>query len=919
MHVMASSFVDEALRSLAEEARDFAISILDADGRVVKWDNISQDIKGFHAERITCEHFSRLYSEKDVGDDIPADALARAEAEGRSEVEGWRFRTDGSRFWANIAITPLRDKDGSLLGFAKVTRDRTRRMRADYESRRFASFPQLNPNLVMELGADGRVTYCNGPMKEVLKNAGCRDNVNPFMPHNLPEILLAFQQEKAHPSTQKIELNGSIYEEYICPVSQFGTIRIYATDITARTLAENELRKVNNELEKRVAARTAELGRINDQLTASETMKSLILDNMTDFVMYHDLSMKISWVNRRAAEFLDMPMEDIVERNCWELVHKRSEPCEDCPVMAARNTGTSKEVEIRTPAGAILLMRAYPVRNDQGLLTGIVEIVSDITGQKRAEEELRRSRDELEKRVAERTEQLEETVKALRASEERYALAVQGANDGIWDLDLATGKAYHSPRWKSILGYEDDEIAGNFREWQIRVHPDDYLRVMETGKAHEDGRIPVYEVEYRLRHKDGGYRWILGRGACLRDVQGKAYRMAGSITDVTERKKLEQQLLQAQKMESIGLLAGGVAHDFNNILTAITGYGETIRDSSASNDEVLRESIEQVLKGAERAAELTGSLLAFSRKQVMNQKPVKIDDIISGTGKLIRRIIGEDIEFNTCFCHKESTVMADAGQIEQVLMNLASNARDAMPHGGRLSISTKEALVKDGSEGVYDLPAAGRYVLVTVADTGAGIDKESMERIFEPFYTTKEIGKGTGLGLSIVYGIVKQHGGSVLVSSEPGEGTTFNLYLPIMDGAAVKEESKVSVPPAGGNETLLIVEDEEIVKVLLKKTLERAGYRVVAAGDGEEAVELFKEHDDISLVLSDVVMPGTNGREILEELKRIKPGMKVVFLSGYPADIVQGKGILGKDVDFISKPFLKADLLRKVRDMLDND
>jgi two-component system cell cycle sensor histidine kinase/response regulator CckA len=637
----------------------------------------------------------------------------------------------------------------------------------------------------------------------------------------------------------------------------------------------------------------------------------------------------------------------------------------------------------------------------------------------------------------------------LRASEERYALAVRGSNDGIMDLNLLTGEAYHSPRWKAILGYEDYEIDDSYKEWENRVHPDDYQRVMEVGKAFVEGRAPLFEVEYRLRHKDGGYRWVLSRGACLRDSQGKAYRMAGSLTDITSRKtadellkrneallgtvletlpvgvwilqkdggltlcneaakkiwsgsdhscagwceeykgrrhdtgkpieaeewagaratdkgetvlgevidiecfdgnrktivnsavplkndngevfaavvvfeditelkKLERQLLHAQKMESIGILAGGVAHDFNNLLTAISGYGQLIWDVMPPDDELLKESIEQVLKAAERGADLTGSLLAFSRKQVLNPRPVLIDTIIRNTGKLIQRIIGEDIEFGTAFYGEKMVVMADAGQIEQVLMNLATNARDAMPHGGALSITVKKVVVEKGAEALYDLSEPGKYVLISVADTGAGIGKRSIERIFEPFYTTKEVGKGTGLGLSIVYGIIKQHDGSVMVSSDPGKGTTFEIYLPLAEAPAMEDRSGASTPAAGGNETLLVVEDEEAVTLLLKKTLERAGYRVITSGDGEDAVSKFREHgDQISLVISDVVMPKKNGREMLEEIRRMKPGTKFVFISGYTADIIQGKGILEDDVDFLRKPFVKTDLLRKVRETLD--
>jgi len=413
-------------------------------------------------------------------------------------------------------------------------------------------------------------------------------------------------------------------------------------------------------------------------------------------------------------------------------------------------------------------------------------------------------------------EHLEKTAEELRISEERYVLAVQGSNDGIWDLDILTGEAYHSSRWNRIIGYEDNEITSNFKEWESRIHPDDYQRVMETGKAYGEGRRPLYEIEYRIRHKDGGYRWVLSRGACLRDSHGKPYRIAGSLTDTTDRKKLEQQLLQSQKMESIGLLAGGVAHEFNNLLTAISGYGQILQESIPPDDELSQESIGNVMKATERAAELTRSLLSYSRKQTMKPEPVRVGAIIGNVGKLIQRVVGEDIEISINLSGEDLLVYADAGQMEQALMNLATNARDAMPRGGCLSISAGKVTVDEGSGARYDLAAPGKYALVSVADTGRGIDSESLERIFEPFYSTKKVGEGTGLGLSIAYGIIKQHNGSIMVSSERGRGTIFTIYLPLIEGHGAGKESKTPAFPVAGTKTVLVAEDEAIVRSVVQ-------------------------------------------------------------------------------------------------------
>jgi CheY-like chemotaxis protein len=313
---------------------------------------------------------------------------------------------------------------------------------------------------------------------------------------------------------------------------------------------------------------------------------------------------------------------------------------------------------------------------------------------------------------------------------------------------------------------------------------------------------------------------------------------------------------------------------------------------------------------------LTTSLLAFSRKQIIKPQPVPLDAVIGRAGQLIQGILGDDIDFGITSSEADLLVKADMGQMEQVLTNLATNARDAMPHGGRLLITTSKAVVREGSETRYDVAAPGEYAVISVSDTGKGIDKD-LEKIFEPFYSTKKVGEGTGLGLSIAYGIIKQHSGSIMVSSEPGKGTTFTIYLPLFEGHAREEKPKTPAPQGAGMKTVLVAEDEAIVRCFLKRMLESAGYKVIVAENGDDAVARFREHDDISLVLSDVVMPGKNGREVLDEIRKLKPGIKVVFISGYAADVIKDKGMLDEGTDFVRKPFDKNVLLRKVREILD--
>jgi len=385
-----------------------------------------------------------------------------------------------------------------------------------------------------------------------------------------------------------------------------------------------------------------------------------------------------------------------------------------------------------------------------------------------------------------------------------------------------------------------------------------------------------------------------------------------------ERKLLQAQLLQAQKMESIGRLAGGVAHDFNNILTAILSYAELSLMKLPEHDP-LRGHLISIQEASEKAATLTHQLLAFSRRQVLEMKVVDLNDVIRGLAKMLTRMIGEDMPLELRTGATASFVRADEGQIEQVLMNLAVNARDAMPSGGRLVIETADANPDDAvlkSQGVAD---PGQYVMLSVTDSGAGMSAEVRERIFEPFFTTKELGRGTGLGLATVYGIVKQHGGHIIVDSEPGKGTIFRILLPLTAGPGPQQAAEPSGPLPEGTETLLVVEDDELVRGLIDEVLAPLGYRVLTTASGDEALKTsdsFPGHVD--LLLTDVVMPGMNGRQLAEVMRTRRPGIKVLFMSGYTQDALSTQGILEPGVALIHKPLRAGTLARQIRQVLDS-
>jgi len=386
-----------------------------------------------------------------------------------------------------------------------------------------------------------------------------------------------------------------------------------------------------------------------------------------------------------------------------------------------------------------------------------------------------------------------------------------------------------------------------------------------------------------------------------------------------EKQQLEIQLRHAQKMEAIGQFAGGVAHDFNNILCAIIGFGTLLEMGMQKNDPA-RDHLEQILSAADRATKLTQSLLAFSRKQIIDPQPANLNDIVRDIEKMLNRLITEDIELRIVLTECELRVLVDQGQIDQVLVNLVTNARDAMPRGGVLTLETAETEPPDELFISPEYPYLGKCALLTVSDTGSGIDSVAKDRIFEPFFTTKEVGKGTGLGLSMVYGIVKQHDGHITAHSEPGKGTSFRIYLPMVDnGPITPDRPDEPARSVTGTETVLVVEDNPEVRVLNRAVLETFGYRVIEAVDGEEAVAQFIRHrDEIDLVVMDVVMPRMNGKEAHGEIIRVRPDVKVLFMSGYAADIVQEKGIVAEGVNFIPKPVTPMDMLKKVREILDS-
>ncbi|MGO9086870.1 MAG: PAS domain S-box protein [Candidatus Sulfotelmatobacter sp.] len=639
---------------------------------------------------------------------------------------------------------------------------------------------------------------------------------------------------------------------------------------------------------------------VQNQLLVSsrELQKNLMLlqgitEGTTDAVFVKDLAGRYLMINSSGARFLGRTAEQVIGKSDVDLFLPevgRAIMERDRQVVQSGETQTYEEFGTAAGVTRLYLATKGPFRDPGGKVIGLLGICRDITERKRAGEEIRQSQEKLRMHI------------------DSTPLAVVE-----WDLEFRVASWNSSA--EHLFGYSRDEALGKHASFivptQYRQHVEQVWQQLITRKGGsrstndnltKDGRIITCE-------------WY---NTLLVDEAGRVLGVASFVQDVTERVALEERFRQSQKMEAIGRLAGGVAHDFNNLLTVILGYTQILSDGLPPGR--LADSTRQIKSSAERAAGITRQLLAFSRKQVLSPRVIDLNDILLNLDSLLRRLIGEDIEVVALPTRELGSVKADPGQIEQVIMNLALNARDAMPHGGKLTLETANAELDEGYAAEHPPIARGRYVMLAVGDTGVGMTPEVQARIFEPFFTTKEVGKGTGLGLSTVYGIIKQSGGYIWVYSEPGKGTTFKIYFPRVEQPV--QSLGIEKRPSGGvqqgSETVLLVEDDTQLRELTSSVLAQCGYKVLVAGGPEEGLAIAKaNHHDIRLLVTDVVMPRINGPQLAEQVLRIAPEVRVLYISGYTDDAIVHYGVLDEGLWFLPKPFTMAALVNKVREVLD--
>jgi len=867
------------------------VVVLDAERRIVYANPAMSAFLGLPAGKIVgspCR--DTLHGVFGAAGDCPF--LRSAATRKRESMEA---EVRGRGTWVRVCVDPLEDAAGNLCGALHIVTDITdakrSETRAREDSERLLALMNNIPGVVYRGLPDGSLSFIGAevrrltgyPARDFLSGAVSWKQV--IHPDDLEGFRRTFRQTVADRRTvlraeyRILHGNGEIRwvadrrQLLYDGAGRFAFVDGLLLDITERKAADARFRATMDKFH---------------ALVDASPLPIVALDLQGRITLWNGAAERVfGW---RSDEVFGMVNPAVPEESRG-----------DFRALAERVVGeggfSGVEVRLRRKDGALrdVMLSTAPLRDEGGSLAGIMSILADITERKRMEE-------------------------ALRDSEERYRRLVDGSPEMIFVVS-EDRIVYMNETGVRLLGASSaDEVTG--KPVMEIVHPDSRDAAAQRMRQVVGEGRPMSLTEQRYVRLDGSVLEVEATGVpILHHGQPAAQVFA---RDLTRRKETEEalhrsqeQFRQAQKMEAVGRLAGGVAHDFNNLLTAIRGYADLLL-MQLDDGFPLRNEVEEIQRAADRAADLTHQLLAFSRKQVLQPKVLDLNAVVSDMDKMLRRLIGEDVDLITVLRPDLGTVKVDPGQIEQVIMNLAVNARDAMPAGGKITVETANVALSPEYASFHTAVRPGPHVMLTVTDTGTGMDDATKQRLFEPFFTTKELGKGTGLGLSTVYGIVKQSSGSIWVYSEPGRGTSFKIYFPRHEAEAPHRGADRPGSAPRGKETILLVEDEPVVRLLAAELMRKNGYQVLESGDGAEALRLIDDRRCfIDLMLTDVVMPGIGGRQLVEQLPGFLAGMKVLYMSGYPDEAIGRHGFLEPGTPFLQKPFTADGLLRKIREILD--
>lgn len=791
----------------------------------------------------------------------------------------------GALIWVHAIGEPEFDKDGAIVGaygaFQDVSTLMQLRLEADSLRQRVVQTLEEIRDAVIFLDREWNITFANREAHKLVKRP-FGELTGRHLWTEFPEAIgTRFQAQYEHALEEQTPVS---FIEYFGPLGSWIEVDAHPAPnglvLYFRDITEDRAKR------ERLQVLETAIAHINDivLITSAEPLDA-------------PDGPRIEFVNSAFEKITGFRAQDVLGKTPRLLQGPETQRAELDRIRAGleRREAVSAELINYTKTGEPIWLEIeiVPLFDQSGWCTHFVALERDVTERKAVQE-------------------------ALALSEERFRLVAQATNDVIWDWRLESDLGWWNEAVERVFGYAPSMLEPSPESWTSRIHPEDRARVQDGIQAVIDGNETRWRDEYRFLRADGSEAIVIDRGFVIRNEMGRAVRMVGSMVDVTERRQLNEQLQQSQKLEAVGHLTGGIAHDFNNLLTILVGNSEMLA-SALLEDENLRSMAEMSLSAAERGAELTSRLLAFSRKQALEPKNIDVNKLLSDILELLKRTIPEKVEFKFIPDKCLKLAFIDAGQLETAVLNLVINARDAMPDGGWLTIETANTFLDTEYTRLNAEVTSGHYVLLSISDTGTGMPAEVVEKAFDPFFTTKEAGKGSGLGLSMVFGFLKQSGGHIKIYSEEGYGTTVKLYIPI---ATSREVHSTNIAPRDqpliGNEHILLVEDDDLVRQHVASLLKSFGYHVTEANSGPKALQILKEKSDISLLFTDVVMPGgMSARDLSNSAQSLYPEIKTLFTSGYTENAIAYRNLLDSDAKFLRKPYRSAILAKLIREILD--